>query len=112
MLEKAELSAKFSDAERHCIAVELTDLADLNMDGVRDELSRSLKLKHIENERLRRECRDVEKLRAYAATESKRPSGAPEQEQSPPPPPLPPPANSTSPHVLAVSPPDRYAAHP
>ena len=70
LLEKAELQARHLEAAKCCTDLGLSKLDDLHLDPVREELSKSLKLKFVENEKLKAECADVSKLRAYAASDS------------------------------------------
>jgi hypothetical protein len=70
LLEQAELQARHSEAAKCCIDLGLSKLDDLHLDSVREELSKRLKLKFVENEKLKAECADVSKLRAYAASDS------------------------------------------
>ena len=75
LLEKAQLQARHAEAAKCCTDLGLSQLDDLHLDSVREELSKSLRLKFVENEKLKAECADVSKLRAYAASDSGQSSG-------------------------------------
>ena len=70
LLERADLLAQHSEATRICADLGVTKLDDLQYEGVRRELSRSLRLKFVETEKLRAQCADDAKLRAYAQADS------------------------------------------
>jgi hypothetical protein len=73
LLEKANLLARYPEAARCCVELGITQIDDLEIDAVREELSRILRLKFVEKEKLKAECADVAKLRAYASSASDRP---------------------------------------
>jgi hypothetical protein len=73
LLEKAELEARYPEAVRCCVELGVTKLVDLGIDSVREELSRNVRLAFVEKEKLKVECADVAKLRAYALSASGQP---------------------------------------
>jgi hypothetical protein len=70
LLEKADLLDRHSDVTRCCADLGVKKLVDLHLERVRQELSKSLALDFVENEKLRAECADEAILRAYAASNS------------------------------------------
>jgi hypothetical protein len=70
LLERAELPAHYSEAARICADLGVTKLDDLQYEGVWRELSNSLRLNFVETAKLRAQCADEAKLRAYANADS------------------------------------------
>jgi hypothetical protein len=64
LLERADLLSRHSEATRICADIGVKKLEDLQYEGVRRELSSSLRLNFVETAKLGAQCADEAKLRS------------------------------------------------